>query len=132
MPELKHKSIRTDIEHTADDYDEVWSWAPDRDIKIKAITCTLDVPASDVTVWGYLGKGAVGMKAPGANLNEEEMIFFVLHTRASLGADVSGHAELAIQFGTDYIEIEEGEKIYLMSRGTATKTAGYGLVLYYL
>ncbi len=132
MPELRCKSIRMDKEFTAAQYDEIWSWAPDRDIKIKAVQWTMDIPGTYGTMWLWLSKGAVGMVSPTPGPNEEEMIISTIHCRAQLTPDgFTGHAQMFTNFGANYMEVEEGEKLYVLGRGDTGGLVGFDLCIYY-
>ncbi|MBA7550540.1 hypothetical protein ES705_43057 [subsurface metagenome] len=133
MAELRCKSVRMDMTYTAADYDEIWSWAPDRNIKIKGISWTVDVPAENGTAWLWLSKGAVGMVSPTPGPNEEEMIISAIHSRSENAASPSpGNTFPTIMFGSDYMEVEEGEKLYVLGRGDTAKIVGFALCIYYI
>ena len=133
MPELRCKSVRMDKEFTAANYDEIWSWAPDRTIKIKGVSWSVDVPGTNGTVWLWLSKGAVGMVSPTPGPNEEEMIISAIHCRAEVAAGAEAGISIQdVSFGTNYMECEEGEKLYVLGRGDTTKLVGFSLCIYYL
>lgn len=131
MARLKCKSVRMDIECSADDVDIGWSWAPDRPIKIKAIGWTIDAPDGSGTVWNFLSRGAVTMGDPSAEKNEEEMILDAYHIRAATG-EGSMNGTKFTHFGADHMEVLDGEKIYLSSRGSDTKKNGLSICIYYV
>lgn len=135
MGKLMCKSIRTDFTFTAADYDEIWKWSPTRDIRIKKISITLDIPETvPGTYWLWVSKGAVGMKSPGTSINEEEQIIFVGHARcggdATAGVSASCNHWI-VEFAPDYIEVKEGQSLYLMGRASSGDIAGIALAIYY-
>ncbi|MBA7550534.1 hypothetical protein ES705_43051 [subsurface metagenome] len=134
MPELRCKSIRLDKTYGLTDYEEIWSWAPERNIKIRGVSWSVDTPGTNGTMWLWLSKGAVGMVHPSPGPNEEEMIISLIHTRAEVAAGSQpGDKSMSTMFGgSDYMEVEDGEKLYLMGRGDDGKVVGVGLCIYYL
>lgn len=131
MPELRCKSVRVDGIYTIADFNEIWSWAPERDIKIKAVSWSIDIPFEIGTVWHWLSKGLVGMVAPAAP-NEEEMIISAIHARSEIHGIEPANVVMYADFGNDYMEVEYGEKLYLVVRGPTGKSSGISLCIYYL
>jgi len=131
MAKLKCKSVRFDITCTADDVDIHWDWAPDRDIKVKAISWVIDIPDGNGTIWHWLSRGAVTMGGPDPGPNEEEMILLANHTRGATG-EGTRVSTLFVDFGVDHMEVLDGEKIYMSSRGSDTKKDGHSICIYYL
>jgi len=133
MTRLRTKSIRGDCTFSAEDWDPYWAWSPDRSIKIKGISCTLDQPNENGTSWMWLAKGSVPMLPPDPGPNEDETIFFTMGQRnESPGAVEANNTTCVVMFGADHIEVQDGEKIYLNVRGTDTKKMGIALVIYYV
>lgn len=133
MPELRCKSIRMDIEYTAADYDELWSWAPERNIKIKAVSWSIDCPNARGTFWNWLSKGAVGITTPEPGPNEEEMIISAIHCRSETPGGIEAtNVTLFADFGANYMEVEDGEKLYVLGRGPTGMKNGVTVCIYYL
>jgi len=133
MPELKVKSWRGDFETTAADYDQIDRWVPDRTIKIKRIAVSLDGLENQATMWFWLSKGAVGLPTSITPPIVEEMVIAALHVRGGDATETkSPDTNQFFDFGSDYIEVEEGEGIYLMTRGPVNQIWGYCALLYYL
>ncbi|MBA7549065.1 hypothetical protein ES705_41538 [subsurface metagenome] len=132
MARLKCKSFRGDLFAGPDLYYEGWSWAPDRDIKVKIIAGTMENTAGMSTVWAWLSRGSVGMKLPDTP-NEEEMILWAAHIRAEFAATEAPNLSHVVDFGEDYMEVKEGEKLYVNLRGTGSDAGiGLSLCIYYV
>jgi len=134
MPNLKHKSIRTDHTHTLAAVPEtIWKWAPDRDIKIKRISVCMDLPFDTGlgTIWQWISIGASDIENVGTHLNEEEQI---IQTSSFRTDDVGSgkNFEQFIDLGSDHIEIEEGEAIYYRVKHATGMKSGHSVVVYYL
>lgn len=132
MPELRCKSVRLDTEYDAADYKEIWSWAPERNIKIKAVSWSIDIPKARGTMWNWLSKGAVGITTPEPGPNEEEMIISAIHCRSETAGVEATNVTMFVDFGANYMEVEDGEKLYLMGRGPDTMKNGITLCIYYV
>ena len=131
--ELRCKSVRMDEENTsgATAVAHIWKWAPERDIKIKAVFMCLDLPDAQIgTAWAWLGKGSIGMDNPADEPNEEEMIICGQHITSGTGNpdNVRGF----FNFGENYMEVEEGETLVLSTRQPNNQNLGIGLFIYYL
>lgn len=134
MTKLLHKSVRMDHEHTTNMTNEYpWSWAPTRDIKIKKVVVTEDLPAvQGGTMWWWLSIGAAVFLSPATHLNEEETIFAHGHLRQEVTVGLQGETKVwVIDFGADYVEVEEGEKIYLGMDGGTGQMVGMSICIYY-
>lgn len=133
MARLRTKSVRYDCVFDAEDWNPSWAWSPDRAIKIKGISCTLDQPNANGTSWMWLSRGSVPMTPPDPGPNEDEMVFFTMGQRTETPGGVEAeNTTLAVMFGADHIDVHDGEKIYLNVRGTDTNKMGISLIIYYI
>ena len=133
MGRLRTKSIRGDATCTAEEWDPYWAWSPDRTIKIKGVSCTLDQPNENGTSWVWLARGSVPMDPPIGNFNEDEMIIFVMgqRTEAPGGVEAANNSMVVMFNPGDYVQVLDGEKLYVNVRGTDTKNIGIAMVIYY-
>ncbi|MBA7708956.1 hypothetical protein ES703_117861 [subsurface metagenome] len=94
---------------------------------------TEDLPETQGgTMWWWLSIGAAVFLNPATNVNEEETIFAQGHLRQETTVGLSGETIVwVIDYGTDYVEVEEGEKIYLGLDGGTGQMVGLSICIYY-
>ncbi len=135
MADLKRKSIRMDHSHTTNLVNEYpWSWAPTRDIKIKKVIVSEDIPSTQGgTMWWWLSIGAAVFLNPTTDPNEEETIFALSHLRQETNVGLPAmNQSWEFDYGTDYVEVEEGEKIYLGVDGGTGQMVGFSIIIFYI
>ena len=135
MADLKRKSIRMDHTHTLNLTNQYpWAWAPTRDIKIKKVVMSEDIPSTQGgTMWWWLSIGAAVFLNPTTDPNEEETIFAMSHLRQETDVGLPAmNQSWTFDFGSDHIEVEEGEKIYLGVDGGTGQMVGFSLIIFYI